>query len=577
MKKVLFGLFLSAALGRGASAANLTAHTVSVVDAGGNARAAYSNSETITLRQQINNTVQGLGMINFTFAVFNPAGAEVFTHTGNAAPSTPGASQTQISGVPITRFYSTPGQYTFRGTAVLDGETSTPPGVSFTISSPNITLIYPPSGAMGLSDTPLIFRWVGSGASQYRITVGENAGLYNPVHQSINAGETLFSYPQTHSNPREQLVPQQIYYWKVEGLDAAGNTISQSNVYSFSLRNQAASQSRNIIVSDLSLTSPLSDRTKPLNFKAVVYNAGNSAETNIGVKMSLGGLGAQDSPKQIQTLSGGERKDVPFTAFMPVDQDSSLAVVCVDIFDDNLTDNCRTKLIAKDSGGVPGGGPSKKLSYDELWAELLKRLGPDALNALDGYTFQTIECGNCTSAELNDLLAALLDGSATLSGASISDPGGAAAVTTAQTGSEPSDTSASAPEEPPGLELEVLRPAGVSHDEWSGYTAVFSEKETSTFAVIGEKDWKKLWQSLSEAELPVVDFSQKMVLGIVSASVDRAETIRILSRRRTEEGLTVDYYYIQAPKGKDIPAAAYILKVVGKEAGKINFRRLDAK
>jgi len=96
------------------------------------------------------------------------------------------------------------------------------------------------------------------------------------------------------------------------------------------------------------------------------------------------------------------------------------------------------------------------------------------------------------------------------------------------------------------------------------------------FTITGKKEWKKLWQSLSETELPEVDFSKKMVLGIVSASRDRVETIRILSRRRTEEGLAVDYYYIQASKGKEMPAAAYILKVVGKEAGKVNFRRLDS-
>ena len=573
MKKALLGLFLSAVLARAASAGNLTSHTVSVVDAGGNARVTFSNSETLTLRQQINNSVGSPGMITFKFIIKNPAGAIVFTHTGNAAPGTPGLSQTQISGVPISSFYSTPGNYTYVGEATLDGETSSPPGVIFTVSSPNITLIYPPSGATGLADTPLVFRWVGSGASQYRITVGDNAGLYNPVHQSINSGETSYSYPQNPSGPREQLVPQQVYYWKVEGLDAAGNTISQSSVYNFSLRNQASSQSRNIIVTDLNLTTPLLDRTKPLNFKAVVYNAGNSAETNIGIKMSLGGISAQDSPKQIQLLTGGESKEIPFTAFMPADQESSLAVACVDIFDDNLADNCKTKLIAKDTGDLTAaGGASKNPSYDELWAELEKRLGPDALKALEGYTFQSIKCANCSGSELNDIVSALIRGDATLTSASLNETGGAAATTAQPAGTAPE---ASAPKESPGMDLEVLKPSGLPRDEWTGYAGAFSEKETSTFAITEKKEWKKLWQSLSETELPDVDFSQKMVVGIVSASGDRAETIRILSRRKTEDGLAVDYYLIQAPKGKEIPAAAYILKVVEKEAGKVSFRRLD--
>jgi hypothetical protein len=514
-------------------------------------------------------------MVAFKFTIKNPAGG-TWTHTGNAAPGTPGVSQTQISGVPIASFYSTPGNYTFTGEASLDGETSSAPGVIFTISSPNITLIYPPSGASGLSDTPLILRWIGSGASAYRITVSDNAGLYNPVHQSINTGETSFSYPQTSSKPREQLVPQQIYYWKVEGLDAAGNTISDSNIYSFSLRNQASSQSRNVMVTDLAVTSTLMDTKRPINFKATLYNSGNSVETNIGVKMSLGGINAQDSPKQVQSLSAGERKDVPFTAFMPSDQDASLGVACVDIFDDNLADNCKTKLISRESGNLPAvGGPSQKMTYDELWAELKKRLGPDALTALEGYTFESIECGNCSGSELNDVLAALISGDATLAGASITESGSAAQTGTLAAQSNPEDAGGGVQEESPDMDLEVLKPRGLLQDEWAGYAAAFSDKETTTFVVSDKKEWKRLWRSLSDTELPDVDFSAKIVLGIVSAANDRAENIRILSRRRTDEGLAVDYYFIQAAKGKNIPASAYLFKVVGKETGKVRFKRLD--
>jgi len=562
---------LSACRSSPASAANLTNMSVSVADVGGKARTTFSNSETITLRQQVYNAVGSPNLIAFKFIIKNPAGTTVFTHTGNAAPGTPGLSQTQISGLAIASFYATPGNYTFTGEASLDGETVTQEA-RFSVSSPNITLIYPPSGATGLSDTPLIFRWVGSGASQYRITVGDNPGLYNPVHQSMNAGETFFSYPQYPAGPREQLVPQQVYYWKIEGLDAAGNTISQSNIYNFSLRNQAASQSRNILVSDLSLTEPLRDKTQPLHFKAVVYNAGNSAETNIGLKMSLGGLNAQDSPKHIQTLMAGESTEIPFTAVMPPDQDSSLAAACVDIFDDNLSDNCKTTMITTDAGGhAAAGGSSNTLSYDELWAELKKRLGPDALKALEGYTFQTIECGNCSGSELNDILAALVNGDATLVGASINETSGSAPNTTVQAGQTAAQTSAS---ESSGMDLEVLKPAALTPGEWTGHTE--ASKETETFVVTSQKDWEKRWKSLSDTPAPVVDFSQNMVIGIISSSMDRVDAVRILSKRMTEKGLTVDYYYIQAPVGKVVMSSAYILKVEHKEPGKVNYRRLDA-
>ena len=573
MMKILIGLSLAVCLARASSAASLTAEGISVLDAGGNVRATFSNSETLTLRFQVDNTVSG-SQISFKFAVLNPSGSEVFTHTGNTAPGTVGVSQTQLSGIPISSFYSTPGNYTFRGEATSAPDPTVAQSVNFVIASPNITLIYPPNGATGLSDSPLTFRWIGSGASQYRLTVSENAGLYPITHQIINSGETSYSYPQNPTGPREQLVPQQMYYWKIEGLDASGNTISESNISNFSLRALASSQSRNVIVNDLSITSSLSDLSTPLNFKAVVYNAGNNAETNIGVKMSLGGISAQDSPKQIQILSAGETKEVSFTAFMPQDQESGLAVACVDIFDDNLTDNCKTKLVAKDTGNTASGGTSKQLSYDELWAELTKRLGPDALKALDGYTFQTIECANCSGSELNDILEALLSGDATLAGASISETGGAAAAPAAQTSQEATEAAA-AEAESPAMDLEIVDPSASFRDEWTGYASAFSDKEISTFVVADKKEWKKLWQSLSETELPDVDFSRKMVLGIVSAAKDRAETVRILSKRKTEDGLAVDYYFIQAPKEKEVPAAAYILKVVGKETGKVNFRRLD--
>jgi hypothetical protein len=125
------------------------------------------------------------------------------------------------------------------------------------------------------------------------------------------------------------------------------------------------------------------------------------------------------------------------------------------------------------------------------------------------------------------------------------------------------------------MDLEILKPEGSGQEEWTGYTTAFSDKKDSTFVIRNKKEWKKIWQSLSGSELPEVDFDAKMVIGIVSAARDRAETIRILSKRKTEDGLAVDYYYIQAAKGKDTPAAAYTLKVIGKEIEKINFRRLD--
>jgi len=299
-------------------AANITGTGASVHDSAGAARSTFSNSETITLRQSVNIAENSptSDSVDFTFEILNAAGAAVFTHAGNSAPGTQGGAQTQLAGISINSFYSSPGNYTFRAKATLDAETVTQTA-AFLISSPNITLIYPPNGARGLSDNPLTFRWTASGASRYRVTVADNASLYNELHSAVNAGESYYSYPADPSEPRERLVPEQVYYWKVEGLDASNNKISESNVYTFSLKGQASSTTRNVAVTLLEVTTPALDFEKPINFKAVLYNSGSATESNISVKMSLGGLSAQDSPKPVMTIGPGEQVALTFTAFMP--------------------------------------------------------------------------------------------------------------------------------------------------------------------------------------------------------------------------------------------------------------------
>ena len=193
------------------------------------------------------------------------------------------------------------------------------------------------------------------------MTVSDNAALYNPAHAGVNSGESLYVYPANPSQEREQLVAEQVYYWKVEGLDAANNVISQSNIYNFSLKAQASSQSRNLSIASLALSAAVADYSAPMTFKAVLYNNGSSAESNVSVRLTLGGQAASDSPKPVASISAGESQTINFTAFMPVDQEQSLAVACVDLFDDNVPDNCKTTLISKNTGvpATSGGGPGR--------------------------------------------------------------------------------------------------------------------------------------------------------------------------------------------------------------------------
>jgi hypothetical protein len=558
-----------------AYAVNLTGLGASVHDAAGGGRTAFTSAETVTLRQQVSVAVTSAGQVVFTFKILSPAGAAVFAHTGNSAPGTAGGAQSQLAGISIPSFYTAPGLYTFKATAVLDAETVTQQA-TFMISSPNITLIYPPYGARGLADKPLTFRWSASGASRYRVTVADNAGLYNPAHTAVNGGESAYAYPDNPTQPREQLVPDQVYYWKVEGLDASNNRISESSVYNFSLKSQASAQSRNVMVSALDLSSPALDLEKPLNFKAVLFNTGSTTESNISLKLSLGGIPAQDSPKQIITIGPGEKKDVPFTAFMPSGQEEGLAVACADLFDDNIPDNCKTRLISKNAGSPAPPKTGKKLSYEEMFQEIIKRLGPDAAKALEGYTFENLTCTNCSQDELSAVISALISGEAQLVTASVLDTGAGETGTAgqAQASAAPEAEAAAAPVE---TNLEVQELKDETPGEWTGYTEPLKSREGVGLVIRDRKEWKKVWKSVSAAELPDVDFSAKMVVGVISGAKDRAESVRMLGKRKTDDGIAFDYYVIEAPAGEKPQLAAYIFKLYDSADEKAEFKRLDVK
>ncbi|PJA12178.1 MAG: hypothetical protein COX65_08935, partial [Elusimicrobia bacterium CG_4_10_14_0_2_um_filter_56_8] len=99
----------------------------------------------------------------------------------------------------------------------------------------------------------------------------------------------------------------------------------------------------------------------------------------------------------------------------------------------------------------------------------------------------------------------------------------------------------------------------------------------SSFAIKDKKDWKELWKTLSSEETPEVDFKASMVIGIITGSGDRAEAVRLLGKRKTDDGLAFDYYQIEAPRGAAPPMAAYIFKLTERSEEKASFTRLDVK
>ncbi|MDO8803542.1 MAG: hypothetical protein Q7R35_03845 [Elusimicrobiota bacterium] len=571
--KLVLAAAVAACISCPAAWAVLTAGGVGALDGSGNQRTTFTNVETIALRQVVNNSEASDSRIQFKFTIYNPSGGAVFRHEGNSAGAVPGNSNSQISGLAISRFYNVPGIYKFRAEAVLGAQTVVQE-VSFQISSPNINLIYPPYGARGLTDKPLTFRWVASGASTYKIAVADNAGLYNPVHEG-NASAGMYTYPENPTGPLEQLVADKVYYWKVTGLDPVGMKIAESTVYSFSLKSLASSQSRNIAVTTLELTDSAIDFKVPLHFRTVVKNIGGTNETSIAIKMSLSGMPAQDSPKNIGMLGAGDSQEILFTAFMPAGQEEGLAVACVDIFDDNIPDNCKTKLIAKSTGGPGIGGGSaetRKLTYQEIWEEVVKRLGPDASRALEGYTFDSIECGNCTAGELNDAIMSLMDGSAKLTGAAVSDsyPPTQALVVPGQAAPEEQDAT---PEEESELEMDIAAPDKAKDAEWSGYSNSIKSKEPAFYTIKGQKEWEKTWETLSSEEAPKVEFAEKTIIGIVAGTGNKADSVRIIARRQLGDATVFDYYMTEA--AGDNPAVPYLFRTFGKVEGKVEFKRID--
>lgn len=344
-----------------------------VKDSAGAERNQFSNNERITLTARLNNAVTSANRVQFVFRISNQGGSEVFRHTGNSVPGSVGNSASQVSGVPISRFFSGPGIYTFTAEATLDAQTISQ-SQTFAVSSPNIILIYPPSGAQDVADRPLTFRWSASGAARYRVTVGKNPSLSSDSYEEMTAGaENFLAYPDNPSGgDRAKLAgAPQVYYWRVQGLDAVGNVVAQSEVpYSFSV--QTAALTRDIAIASLEPTGRVGQM---LSFAIRVANQGGTTESNVPLRFSLGGLPAPGTPMALPQMAPGDSRDYTFQTQIPSDQGQSLAIACVEFFDDNVPNNCKTIQVTRptDSTGDSGFGQGGLLTKEQLW-EALKQM-----------------------------------------------------------------------------------------------------------------------------------------------------------------------------------------------------------
>ncbi|OGR86131.1 MAG: hypothetical protein A3J74_07520 [Elusimicrobia bacterium RIFCSPHIGHO2_02_FULL_57_9] len=563
------------------SAGLLTAQGAAVLDQSAAARGSFTNNEKIVLQQRINNGSASANRIVFQFLILSPGGAQVFSHVGNAVPGSAGNAASQLSGVPVSQFYVGPGVYTLKARAGLDGVTLEQT-VAFTISSPNILLIYPPNGAANLSDNPLTFQWISSGASNYRVTVGDNVSLYNSLYtQNTAGGETTLSYPQNPSDPRQRLTSGQLYYWKVEGLDVNGNVVAQSQVpFSFSMR--SVSLTRDLAVPTLEISGPpAADGSIP--FRIVAANQGSTSESAVPLKFSVGGLPAAGTPLALPLLNPGDRREYSFPAAVPADQKQSLAIACVELFDDNVVNNCKTLSVSKPaSSGLSGDAfQSANLSAEQIWLAIRELLKERDIS-LEDYRLVGME-GSLSRDELAALLESLRrnQARATLTGPSPSLP--LAPVVSAPAKSVPIAVPIGA-SKPPALENVPAAEDELQGQQWSGLALPLADQRV-TFTVLDKNLWKRLWSRLADQrKLPSIDFRKFMVVGVIASRKDRVDNIEIEQTVISTSGLIVRYRMVVhrrmlavgGPKNIGMGnRAPYLLKVIARSEVKVKFEEIE--
>ena len=559
----------------------LSAGSVAVLDANSSQRTTFTNNERITFQQRVFNGVASTGRVVFTFNVLGPSGSSVFQIAGNSAPGSVGNAATQLSGFPVSKFYSGPGVYTLQASAALDGQVVTQQA-TFVVSSPNILLLYPPNGAQDIADVPVTFRWVSSGGSTYRVTVGDNPSFYNSLFtQDVAGGDASLSYPVNPPDARQKLSAGQIYYWKVEAFDGVGLQIGAS-ASPFSFTVQTSALSRDMAVVDLVVEGG-KDAAGNLPFKVTVKNQGGSAPANVVLRFSVGGVPAVGTPVTMAMIAAGDSRDYSFSAPMIAGLNQNLAIACIEFSDDNLANNCKTLMVnqsAQDAGATDFGG---NMTPDQIWRSIQLLLGQQGVD-LSEYNLVGME-GQLSPEELRALLDSIRGGSAdiSLSGpptagtpATASD---APAVPTETAAARAARTATGSGEAGPNAAAENVEFAPAGRD-WSGVSAPLAPK-ASGLLIGDEKTWKKVWKQISSERVPDMDFKQHMVIGIFAGRGETRDHAEIEAVEMSLSGLVVRYKFVNyatfntiKPVRADVP---YRIRIIPRTIVPVNFEQAAEK
>jgi hypothetical protein len=362
---------------------------ISIFDSAGRSRMTFSSTEKITFAVTCYNS-EPVGRIYFEFYVKSPKDVVLFRHTGNSAVGNVGLGGSSIKNIPISQFYKTPGKYIYEAKVYADTATrisSEVKSLAFYVYSPSITLSYPANGAKDLIDKPLTFRWVSSGATKYRLYVDDDKGFYNCLFQT-GSGEypdpqtTYFQYPTSPQDTRQKLAGGVVYWWKVEGLDNAGNVVAKTPVpFSFSLKETAPSAA----TKDLAVTDIILDEestASELKFNVLVKNQGGTGISATRVNLYVNGVPV--IPHQVlDFINTGETKTLNFLCGASREKIVTVSAA-IDFPDDNMKNNMLTKTFTLALEQRP---------YEpwEVW-EIVKKFIKDSaiLKELEGYTLSEV-------------------------------------------------------------------------------------------------------------------------------------------------------------------------------------------
>jgi hypothetical protein len=372
-----------------AGAQTIEIRDISIFDSAGGSRMTFSSTEKITFAVTCYNS-GSVDRIYFKFYVRSPEGVEVFRHKGNSTIGRIGLGGSSIKNIPISQFYKTPGKYIYEAEVIAGSATRASSAVrslAFYVYSPSITLSYPANGAKDLIDKPLTFRWVSSGATKYRVYVDDDKGFYNCLFQT-GSGEypdpqtTYFQYPTSPQDPRHKLAGGVLYWWKVEGLDNAGNVVAKTPVpFSFTLKETAPS----VTTKDLAVTDIILDKestASELKFDVLVKNQGGMAISTTRVNLYVNGVPV--IPYQVlDFINTGEEKTLTFLCGGSKEK-MVIVSAAIDFPDDNMKNNMLTESFTLALEQRP---------YEpwEVW-EIIKKFikDPTILKELEGYTLSEV-------------------------------------------------------------------------------------------------------------------------------------------------------------------------------------------